>query len=131
MRIRMTTLALALAGLLVAVAVGLAANSIASRSFTPGVDALPAAGSLAPPAAPGAKPVTTAKASTTPKPATKPKPATTVKPATTTTPKPATTPATTTDDHGGDRNGSNDSSGKGKSGSDDSSGHGSGHGSDD
>ena len=53
--IRMTTLALALAGLLVAVAVGLAANAIASRSFTPGVDALPAAGSLAPPAAPGAE----------------------------------------------------------------------------
>ena len=49
MRTRMTTLLLALAGLLVAVAVGLAANAIASRSFTPGVDALPSAGSLAPP----------------------------------------------------------------------------------
>src|SRR6476619_761879 len=126
MRIRMTTLVLALAGLLVAVAVGLAANSIASRSFTPGVDALPAAGSLAPPAAPGAKPVATGKASTTAKPATKPKPATIAKPATT------AKPVTTTDDHGGDRKGSNDSSGKGKSGSsNDSSGHGSGHGSDD
>ena len=50
MRVRLTAGILVLAGLLVAVAVGLAANSIASRSFTPGVDALPSAGSLAPPA---------------------------------------------------------------------------------
>ena len=49
MRVRLTAGMLVLAGLLVAVAVGLAANSIASRSFTPGVDALPSAGSLAPP----------------------------------------------------------------------------------
>src|SRR6476469_9995291 len=48
MRIRLTAVALAFAGLLVAVAVGLAANSVASRSFTPGADALPSAGSLAP-----------------------------------------------------------------------------------
>jgi hypothetical protein len=64
MRVRLTAVILALAGLLVAVAVGLAANSIASRSFTPGVDALPSAGSLAPPAtnSPTAPKATTAPA---------------------------------------------------------------------
>ena len=49
MRPRVTTMLLAVTGLLVAIAVGLVANAIASRSFTPGVDALPSAGSLAPP----------------------------------------------------------------------------------
>jgi hypothetical protein len=115
MRPRLAAVVLGLAGLLVAVAVGLAANSIASRSFTPGADALPSAGSLAPlRTAPGAgtAPTTTSK----PKPKPKPKPVTT--PATT----PATTLATTVDDHGG----------KGKGGSGDSGGHGSGkHGNDD
>jgi uncharacterized membrane protein YgcG len=118
MRTRLTALVLAVAGLLVAVAVGLAANSIASRSFTPGADALPSAGSLAPrkqPATPGK--AATAPA-TTPKPKPKPKP------------KPATTPTTTTtapDDHGGSGKGS---SGKGSSGKGSGSGHG-GKGSDD
>ena len=41
MRARMPLVLLALTGLLVAIAVGLVANAIASRSFTPGVDALP------------------------------------------------------------------------------------------
>lgn len=129
----MTTLALSLVGLLIAVAVGLAANAIASRSFTPGVDALPSAGSLAPPASPPAKPATTPKPTTTAKPATTPKPKPNPKPATT-TPKPVTNPkpATTSDTHAGDdgsRSGG-DTSGKGSGGSD-SSGHGSGHGDDD
>ena len=48
MRTRVTTVLLALAGLLVAIAVGFTANAIGSRSFTPGADALPSAGSLAP-----------------------------------------------------------------------------------
>ena len=79
MRMRMTTLALALIGLLVAFAVGLAANSVASRSFTPGADALPSAGSLAPKPSPSAAgkattaPATT-QATTTSKPKPKPKP---------------------------------------------------------
>jgi len=76
MRVRLVAVILALAGLLVAVGVGLAANSIASRSFTPGVDALPSAGSLAPPDSdqPASPPATTAPVTTTPKPKPKPKP---------------------------------------------------------
>jgi hypothetical protein len=91
MRPRLLALVLALAGLLVAVAVGLAANSIATRSFTPGADALPSAGSLAP-RAPAEAPATTTS-TTKPKPKPKPRPK----------PKPVTTtPATTAiDDHGG------------------------------
>jgi hypothetical protein len=109
MRTRVTAVVLALAGLLVAVAVGLAANSIASRSFTPGADALPSAGSLAP----RPNPATSGKATTAPKttPA-KPKP----KPKTTTTT--TTTTSTTPDDHGGSGKGSSDKgSGSGSSGS--------------
>jgi uncharacterized membrane protein YgcG len=111
MRTRVTAVVLALAGLLVAVAVGFAANSIASRSFTPGADALPSAGSLAP----RANPTTSGKATTAPtttpaKPKPKPKP----KPATTTT----TTTSTTPDDHGGSGKGSSGKgSGSGSSGS--------------
>ncbi len=127
MRTRVPTVVLALTGLLVAIAVGLVANAIASRSFTPGVDALPSAGSLAPPpvrtsAAPAAgakprgsaaQPVTTPTATT----ATTPKPVTTAKPAT--TPAAATAPAPVADDHGGKGKGSGDSGGHGKHGSDD------------
>jgi hypothetical protein len=132
MRPRVTTLLLALTGLLVAVAVGLVANAIASRSFTAGVDALPSAGSLAPPlqrttavtrkAATGSR-STTAKLAAKPKPAA-PKP----KPRPATTPKPATTaPApVAVDDHGGSGKGK----GSGTSGSGSSSGHGK-HGGDD
>jgi hypothetical protein len=108
MRTRVTAVVLALAGLLVAVAVGLAANSIASRSFTPGADALPSAGSLAP----RPNPATSGKATTAPKttPA-KPKPKPKPKPTTTTT-------STTPDDHGGSGKGSSDKgSGSGSSGS--------------
>jgi hypothetical protein len=108
MRTRVTAVVLALAGLLVAVAVGLAANSIASRSFTPGADALPSAGSLAP----RPNPATSGKATTAPKttPA-KPKPKPKPKPTTTTT-------STTPDDHGGRGKGSSDKgSGSGSSGS--------------
>jgi hypothetical protein len=136
MRSRVPTVLLALTGLLVAIAVGLVANAIASRSFTPGVDALPSAGSLAPPSvrpspvpaqgakpaadAHAAKPVTAPKAATTSSTTTPPKPVTSATPATTTTP--ATVPApVTTDDHGGKGSGkgSGDSSGHGKHGSDD------------
>ena len=90
MRPRLLALVLALAGLLVAVAVGLAANSIATRSFTPGADALPSAGSLAPrtPVKAGATTTSTTKPKPRPKP--KPKPVTTTAAAT-----------TTIDDHGG------------------------------
>src|SRR4051812_4441428 len=119
MRPRMTTVLLAASGLLVAIAVGLVANAIASRSFTPGVDALPSAGSLAPPAVrTTAATAGTSKAGavTTPKPATarpatkpkpKPKPAkaTTTPARTATTPAPSTTPsaapATVTSDDDG------------------------------
>ena len=53
MRARISTVMLAVAGLLVAMAVGFTANAIGSRlSFTPGADALPSAGSLAPAAVP-------------------------------------------------------------------------------
>jgi uncharacterized membrane protein YgcG len=122
MRVRLTAVILALAGLLVAVAVGLAANSIASRSFTPGVDALPSAGSLAPPAT---HPPTAAKATTAPATkATRPKPKPRLRPK----PKPTTSSSSTTsDDHGG----SGKSSGGKGGGSGDSGGHGGGHGSDD
>jgi uncharacterized membrane protein YgcG len=108
MRTRVTAVVLALAGLLVAVAVGLAANSIASRSFTPGADALPSAGSLAPRLNPAtAGKATTAPATTPAKPKPKPKP----KPTTTTT-------STTPDDHGGSGKGSSGKgSGSGSSGS--------------
>ena len=119
MRIRAAAVVLALTGLLIAVAVGLAANSIASRSFTPGADALPSAGSLAPPAGATASGKATnapAKTTTTAKPKPKPKP----KPAPVA--KPATSPATV-DDHGGKGSSGKGSSGKG-GGSDDSGGHG-------
>src|SRR4051794_19722267 len=124
MRVRLVAVILALAGLLVAVGVGLAANSIASRSFTPGVDALPSAGSLAPRAASQPTSPTAAPATTAPKPKPKPKP----KPR----PKPVTTagPATTVDDHGGGGGGGG-SGGKGSGGSGSSGSHGGGHGGDD
>ena len=135
MRSRVPTVLLALTGLLVAIAVGLVANAIASRSFTPGVDALPSAGSLAPPpvrtsAAPAkgatpaadshaAKPVTTPAPTTTSSTTTGPKPVTTAKPAT--TPVPSTAPApVATDDHSGKGSGKGSGdSGHGKHGSDD------------
>jgi uncharacterized membrane protein YgcG len=118
MRTRVTAVILALAGLLVAVAVGFAANSIASRSFTPGADALPSAGSLAPRANLGTSgKATTAAATTTPKPKPKPKPATT--PTTT-----ATTTATTPDDHGGGSSGSSGNVSSGKGSGSGSSSHG-------
>jgi uncharacterized membrane protein YgcG len=125
MRFRVAAVVLGLVGLLVAVAVGLAANSIATRSFTPGADALPSAGSLAPqtiastPGKVATAPATTRKTKK-PKPVAKPKP----KPTTTTT-------TTTVDDHGGSgtRSSGKDSSGKG-SGSGSSGSHG-GKGSDD
>jgi hypothetical protein len=130
MRPRMTTLLLALTGLLVAIAVGLVANAIASRSFTAGVDALPSAGSLAPPAL-GKQPATgstapaaAATTTTARAGAGKPKPPAGVKPkpklVTTIT---STAPApVTTDDHGGSRKGKDSSgspSGHGKHGGDD------------
>jgi hypothetical protein len=137
MRPRMTTLLLALTGLLVAIAVGLVANAIASRSFTAGVDALPSAGSLAPPAlgkrpvpaqpAPGSTAPGAAATTTTAKAAAgKPKPSAGVKPkpklvTTTTSTAPAPAPVTT-DDHGGSRKGKDSSgspSGHGKHGGDD------------
>ena len=108
MRVRLTAGILVLAGLLVAVAVGLAANSIASRSFTPGVDALPSAGSLAPPATnqPTAAKATSAPATTAARPKPKPKPRPKPKP-TATSPSTSTTgTSTTSDDHGGSGNGS-------------------------
>ena len=112
MRTRVTAVVLALAGLLVAVAVGFGANSIASRSFTPGADALPSAGSLAPRSNPGASGKATTAPTTTPaKPKPKPKPKPTPKPTTTTT-------STTPDDHGGSGKGSSGKgSGSGSSGS--------------
>jgi hypothetical protein len=135
MRPRMTTLLLALTGLLVAIAVGLVANAIASRSFTAGVDALPSAGSLAPPAL-GKQPASAQPATGSTAPAAaattttaragagKPKPPAGVKPkpklVTTIT---STAPApVTTDDHGGSRKGKDSSgspSGHGKHGGDD------------
>ena len=120
MRTRVTAVVLALAGLLVAVAVGLAANSIASRSFTPGADALPSAGSLAPRANPAtAGKATTAPTTTPAKPKPKPKP----KPTTT------TTTSTTPDDHGGSGNGSSGKgSGSGTSGKGSGSGSSGSHG---
>jgi uncharacterized membrane protein YgcG len=122
MRVRLVAVILALAGLLVAVGVGLAANSIASRSFTPGVDALPSAGSLAPRAASQPTSPTAAPATTAPKPKPQPQPK----------PKPVTTagPATTVDDHGGGGGGGG-SGGKGSGGSGSSGSHGGGHGGDD
>jgi hypothetical protein len=129
MRRRVPTVLLALTGLLVAIAVGLVANAIASRSFTPGVDALPSAGSLAPPAArtsvvpatgstsrgSEAKPAVATPTSTpTATTATSTKPVTTA-----TTPAAATAPAPVADDHGGKGKGSGDSGGHGKHGSDD------------
>jgi uncharacterized membrane protein YgcG len=156
MRPRVPTILLAVTGLLVAIAVGLVANAIASRSFTPGVDALPSAGSLAPPAVrKTARPAGTAKAAVTsavkrkPK-ATATKPTAVAKPkathvtttpaTTTTTAKASTSPKATTarataapvpattDDKGGSRKGKG--KGSGTSGSGGSSGSGK-HGSDD
>ena len=126
MRTRMPTVLLALAGLAVAIAVGLAANAIASRSFSPGADALPSAGSLAPPPARKVGATAPKPSTASPKPAAaKPK---VTKPAT--QPKPSTMPVATTtatvprpvatvESHGG--------SGKGKG----SSSHGDGKHSDD
>src|SRR5215210_7251204 len=125
MRGRTTTLLLALAGLMVAVAVGLAANAIASRSFTPGADALPSASSLAPPRTTGdtsARPVTTSTA---------PKPVTAL------TPEPVTTSddrgggATTTSDDVSTGSGTSDDNAPRSGSGNDSSGKGSGKGDDD
>jgi hypothetical protein len=114
MRARVPTVLLALTGLLVAIAVGLVANAIASRSFTPGVDALPSAGSLAPP--PVRTTVAPARGAKPSSPAAKPAAGThPAKPVTTPTPAPA---PVATDDHGG--------KGKGGKGSGDSGSHGKG-----
>ena len=77
---------------------GLPANSIASRSFTPGADALPSAGSLAPRGACLRRP----PRATTANPATKTKPS---KPKPASQPEARHDPATTADDHGGERQG--------------------------
>jgi uncharacterized membrane protein YgcG len=130
MRPRLNTVLLLLSGLLVAVCVGLAANAIASRSFTPGVDALPSAGSLAPTA--GAKTTPPARGSAaTVVPETGTTEASTTPVQSSPTPQPITTP----DDHGGDTSGSSGDGGSpgkgsGKGGSGDSSGHGGKHGDD-
>jgi uncharacterized membrane protein YgcG len=126
MRFRVAAVVLGLVGLLVAVAVGLAANSIATRSFTPGADALPSAGSLAPQTIASTSGKATTAPATTRK-AKKPKPVAKPKPKPTAT----TTATTTVDDHGGSGKGSSGKDSSGKGGGSGSSGSHGGKGSDD